>query len=118
MLLLCLAPLVAQAQIDPVKRELLQLGYNAAIEGHSPFSGYAFLYWNEPQLIQTNLALRLAVAPTYLDAEVGLRDALGPNTDVGLGLAGGGFADSYSEIRQGRYLQRESFTGHGGGMSA
>ena len=42
MLLLCLPPLVARAQIDPVKRELLQLGYNAAIEGHSPFSGYAF----------------------------------------------------------------------------
>ena len=64
MLLLCLAPLVARAQIDPVKRELLQLGYNAAIEGHSPFSGYAFLYWNEPQLIQTNLALRLTDDPT------------------------------------------------------
>jgi hypothetical protein len=53
------------------------------------------------------------VAPTYLDSELGLGQALGPQTDVGFGFAGGGFADSYSEIRRGRYIHAESFTGHG-----
>jgi hypothetical protein len=113
-----MAPLLARAQIDPVKRELLQLGYNAALQGHSPFSGYAFLYWNDPDFYRTNFTLRLAIAPTYLDSEFGIRNALGENTDLGIGLAGGGFADSYSEIRRGHLEQQESFTGYGGEFNA
>jgi hypothetical protein len=38
----------------------------------------------------------------------------GPNTDFAIGLAGGGFADTYSEIRRGEYEENESFTGHSG----
>jgi hypothetical protein len=60
----------------------------------------------------------LAVAPVYLDSELGFSELLGPNTDVGIGLAGGGFANSYSEVRGGRYLREESFTGHGGDISS
>jgi hypothetical protein len=60
----------------------------------------------------------LALAPTYLDSEFGFKGALGPHTDLALGLSGGGFADSYDEIRRGRYLIDESFTGHGGAASA
>jgi hypothetical protein len=59
------------------------------------------------------MVLRLAIAPIYLDSELGFRHVLDPNTDIGIGLAGGGFADSYSEIRQGKLLKGESFTGHG-----
>lgn len=101
-------------QIDPFKRELVQLGYNAALEGHAPLSAYAFYYLNKPEFPRTNMTLRLAVAPTYVDSELGMGRVFGRYTDLGIGLAGGGFADSYSEIRGGKYLPEESFTGHGG----
>lgn len=106
------------AQIDPTKRELIQLGYNQPMEGRAPISAYAFYYLNLPHFYRTNLTLRFALAPVYLDSELGIAKALGPRTDLGLGLAGGGFADGYNEIRGGRYLEGESFSGHGGGVSA
>jgi len=95
-------------------RELIQVGYNASFEGHAPLAGYAFYYRNEPNFLHTNLTLRLAVAPTYLDSELGFSHLLGENTDLGVGIAGGGFADSYSEIRQGTYHPNQSFDGDGG----
>lgn len=107
----------ASAQIDPVQREMFQLGYNQSLIGHAPLAGYAFYYLNQPNFVRTNLTLRLAVAPVYLDTELGIQRALGERTDLGIGLAGGGFADSYSEVRGGKYLRKESFTGHGGEMS-
>ncbi len=113
LLLPALAPVLASAQIDPVKRELVQIGYNQALEGQPPFAGYAFFYLNEPNFLQTNLTLRLALAPVYLDSELGVHGALGANTDVGFGLAGGGFADSYDEISRGRFITGQSFIGHG-----
>ncbi len=109
---------VGFAQIDPVQRDLIQFGYNAALEGHAPLSAYAFYYHNQPDFLGTNLALRLAIAPTYLDSEVGFRNVLGANTDLGIGVAGGGFADSYNEIRGGTYLQSESFDGYSGELNA
>jgi len=112
-----LSPIIAFGQIDPVKRELIQVGYNVALQGHPPLSGYAFYYLNNPGFLRTNMALRLAVAPTYLDSELGIRERLGPNTDLGIGLAGGGYADSYPEVRQGKFLPHESFTGYGGELS-
>ncbi|HWH69975.1 MAG TPA: hypothetical protein VNT26_11345, partial [Candidatus Sulfotelmatobacter sp.] len=111
------SPFVARGQIDPVRRELFQFGYNQPLEGHPPLSAYAFYYRNQPEFWQTNWTLRLAVAPTYLDSELGIRHLLGPNTDMGFGLAGGGFADSYYEIRQGKYRPKESFDGYGGDVN-
>ena len=113
----CLSPATTFGQIDPVKRELIQFGYNAAFEGHAPLSAYAFYYRNQPDFLSTNLTLRLAVAPTYLDSELGIKDALGEHTDLGIGMAGGGFADSYNEIRQGKFLPQESFDGYDGEMN-
>jgi len=113
----CLSPLGLQAQIDPVERELIQFGYNIAMQGHAPLAGYAFYYLNKPNFFNTNLTLRLAVAPTYLDSELGISSLLGENTDLGVGVAGGGFADNYAEVRGGKYLPKESFTGYGGEMS-
>jgi len=112
------APFFAGAQIDPVKRDLIQLGYNQAMEGHAPFAGYAFYYHNQPDFLRTNLTLRFALAPVYLDSELGFVNGLGPHTDFAIGLAGGGFADGYNEIRGGNYIPAESFTGHGGEISA
>lgn len=105
---------VARAQIDPEKRQLVQIGYNQPLEGRGPIAGYGFFYWNQPDFPRTNVTLRLAIAPIYLDSEIGFRSLLSPNTDLAFGLAGGGFADSYSEVRQGKYLRSESFDGHGG----
>jgi hypothetical protein len=112
------APVFASAQIDPVKRDLVQLGYNAAFEGHAPLAAYAYFYHNQPNFLETNLTLRLAVAPVYLDSELGFVHGLGPNTDFAVGLAGGGFADSYSEVRGGTYYPSESFDGHDAEVSA
>jgi hypothetical protein len=110
-------PMLAVAQIDPVKRDLIQIGYNTAFEGHVPLAGYAFFYHNQPDFLRTNLTLRLALAPVYLDTELGFVGGLGPHTDIAIGLAGGGFADSYNEIRGGSFLQKESFIGHGAEVS-
>jgi hypothetical protein len=116
-LLILLAPVLASAQVDPVKRDLIQLGYNQAFEGHAPYAGYAFYYHNQPDFLRTNLTLRLAVAPVYMDSEFGFVHGLGPNTDFGIGLAGGGFADSYNEIDGGTYIPGQSFEGHGAEIS-
>ena len=111
-LLLTLLALPASAQIDPFKRQLIQVGYNVPMQGHAPFAGYAFYYRNQPNFLRTNITWRIALAPVYLDTEVGIHNALGENTDLGIGLAGGGFADSYSEFQQGEFLPAESFRGH------
>jgi hypothetical protein len=111
-------PLVAGAQIDPVKRDLIQVGYNQPVEGQSPIGGYAFYYHNQPDFLRTNLTWRLALAPVYLDTELGVVHGLGPQTDFAVGAAGGGFADGYSEVRRGSYVKGESFYGHGGEISA
>ena len=113
--LILLTPLVSSAQIDPIKRDLIQIGYNGAFEGRQPFSGYAFYYHNQPDFLsKTNLTMRLAIAPTYMDNELGIANALGPNTDIGIGIAGGGFADSYNEFQDGTYIPQQSFDGFGG----
>src|SRR4051812_30720004 len=112
--IICLS---ASAQIDPDKRQLLHLGYNAFFQGHAPIAGYAFYYLNRPEFLRDDLTLRMAIAPVYFDSELGISHALGPNTDIGIGMTGGGFADSYNEVRRGTYLPKESFDGYGGGAS-
>jgi hypothetical protein len=116
-LALLLAPAVS-AQIDPVQRDLIQFGYDQPVEGRAPLAGYIYYYRNQPEFLRTNLTLRLALAPTYLDSELGLSHALGADTDFGLGVAGGGFADSYNEMRGGKWIDGESFDGHGAELSA
>jgi hypothetical protein len=106
-------PLLASAQIDPVARDLVQFGYNQAFEGHAPLAAYAFYYHNQPDFFCTNLTLRLTIAPVYVDSNLGFVNGLGPDTDFAIGLAGGGFADSYNEIRDGTYYPSESFEGNG-----
>ena len=112
------APVFLSAQVDPARRDLIQFGYNSVFEGHQPLAAYAYYYHNQPDFLRTNLTLRLALAPVYLDSELGFVGALGPNTDLGLGLAGGGFGDNYNEIRGGQFVPAESFEGDGGEVSA
>ena len=105
------------AQIDPYHRNLVQLGYDQPLRGNGPQGVYAFYYYNNPEMIGTNTAMRLAIAPAYADGELGFRQLISPTTDVGLGFYGGAFGDNYYEVRQGHYLKEESFYGHGGGAS-
>ena len=113
-----LLAVAASAQIDPVKRDLIQIGYNQPVEGRAPVAGYAFYYHNQPDFLRTNLTLRIALAPVYLDSELGFVHGLGPNTDFAIGAAGGGFADSYNEMHAGKWIEGESFDGHGAELSA
>lgn len=107
----------ALAQIDPYPRSLLQLGYDQSLSGQGPQALYVYYYYNNPAFLRTNIALRLAVAPVYFDGELGFRQLLSPNTDVGIGLNGGTYGENYYEVRQGDYVKSESFEGHGGGAS-
>lgn len=110
---------VAHAQIDPEKRQLIHLGYNQPIQGQGPLAVYGFYYRNQPNFLsRSNLTLRLAVAPLYIDSELGMLGLFGPNTDFAIGLAGGGYAHSYFEVRRGDYFKGESFDGHGAELSA
>jgi hypothetical protein len=113
----CFSPFLASGQVDPIPRDLIQVGYNGALEGHAPLAFYTFYFHNQPNFLHTNLTLRLAIAPTYIDSELGIRQVLDPNTDLGIGFAGGGFADSYDEINNGTFLPSQSFIGHGGQTS-
>jgi hypothetical protein len=105
------------SQIDPEPRNLLQLGFNQSLHNDGPTAAYAFYYWNMPGVPATNTTLRLAIAPVYADAELGFKGVLGENTDLGVGVFGGGFYNSYYEVRQGNYYRDESFYGHGGGAA-
>ncbi len=101
----------ASGQVDPERRELIQFGGTQSTQGASPVAAYGYYYLNEPDFYRTNLTLRLALAPVYLDSELGIVGLLGPHTDLGIGLAGGGFADNYYEYQHGKYFPEQSFNG-------
>ena len=105
------------AQVDPEHRNLLELGYDEPLAGQGPQGIYAYYYYNQPHVLSTNVDLRLAIAPVYLDGELGFKRWLSPNTDIGFGFSGGAFGDNYYEVRQGNYFKNESFDGSGGGAS-
>ncbi len=107
----------ARAQIDDTKRLLLEGGYEDGLGNPGPSGAYAYLYMNRPGLAGPGSALRLALAPVYADAELGLPGVLGSRTDVGLGFSGGGYAFSRQEVVRGDQRHGESFIGHGGGPS-
>ena len=105
------------AQIDPEHRNLLELGYDQPLTGKGPQGVYTYYYYNTPELFSTNTALRLAIAPAYVDGELGFKQLISSTTDVGIGFYGGIWGANYYEVRQGQYYQNESFNGSGGGAS-
>jgi len=115
--LISIAVWKSHAQIDPEARQILHLGFTQPLHDDGPEARYLFYYWNTPNFPSTNQVLRLVIAPTYLDSELGLVGLLGANTDLGLGVYGGGYAYNYDEVRGGSYFRDESFDGHGGGAS-
>jgi hypothetical protein len=105
------------AQLDPEPRQILHLGVNQSLHDDGPQAHYLFYYWNMPDVPSTNRVLRVIMAPTYLNGELGFKGLLGANTDLGLGVFGGGFDYEYDEVRRGNYYRDESFDGHGGGAN-
>lgn len=89
---------VACAQVDTAEQKLLEFGYDHPGSGGGPTAGYGFLYLNRPDFLRKGSTLRLAAAPVYIDGEYGIGRALGPRTDLGLGLAGGGFAQKSESV--------------------
>src|SRR6185436_18931733 len=87
------AALTGRAQVDPFERNQLQLGYDQPISGKGPLAGYLYYYLNNPKFAESNLTLRLALAPVYLDSEIGIKHFLTPSTDLGIGIAGGAYGD-------------------------
>ncbi|MEI7533153.1 MAG: hypothetical protein WCK57_02210 [Verrucomicrobiae bacterium] len=106
----------AQAQIDPAPRQILQVGANASLHDQGPLGAYLFYYWNMPN-ITTNVFLRLAIAPVYVDSETGFKSLIAKNTDLAVGAFGGLYGNSYQEVRGGHYYKGQSFDGNGGGGS-
>jgi hypothetical protein len=106
------------AQVDPIPRQLVQVGYNQPIQGKAPFAGYAFYYHNEPGFVRPDWTLRAALAPVYVDLELAFCGWIAPQTDFAVGLAGGGFADNHAEIRKGAWHPEESFSGHAGEINS
>jgi hypothetical protein len=115
--LIVIATPVLHAQIDSRHRNLLQLGYDQPLAEHGPRAAYLYYYYSNPEIIGTNVALRMAIAPVYFDGELGFKGLLSPNTDLGIGLYGGAYGDNYYEVRRGHHFSNESFDGHGGGAS-
>lgn len=113
---LLLLSVPARAQIDDTKRLLLEGGFEDGLANPGPNSAYGYLYLNRPDIAGKGSALRLALAPVYADAELGLPEVL-PRTDVGLGFSGGGYAFSRKEVVRGDQRFGESFIGHGLGPS-
>lgn len=114
---LALAAAPARAQIDDSRRLLLEAGYEDGVANPGPSAPYAFLYLNRPRVAGPGSALRIAVAPVYADAELGLPGIFGSRTDLGLGLSGGGYAFGHAEVRRGDEKAGEAFIGHGTGVS-
>jgi hypothetical protein len=100
------APVFASAQIDPVKRDLIQFGYNQAFEGTSRWPPTRFIITTSRIFCARTSrcgwrSRRFIWIPNSASSA-----RLGPNTDLAIGLAGGGFADSYNEIRGGNFCRR------------
>jgi hypothetical protein len=104
-------------QIDTIRRSLFELGYDQPLTGNGPQGIYAYYYYNNPHFLGTNVTLRAAVAPVYLDGELGFKDPLSTHTDFGLGIYGGAYGDNFYEVRQGTYWKNESFDGYGVGTA-
>ncbi len=106
-----------EAQIDPEHRNLIEFGYDQPLEGQGPQGVYAYYYYNNPDFLRTNIVWRMAVAPAYLDGELGFKGIFSRYTDLGIGINGGVYGDNYYEVRQGNYIKGESFNGDGAGAA-
>lgn len=60
------------AQIDPEHRNLLELGHDEPLADRGLQGVYAYYcYYDRPDFFSTNMDLRLAIVPVYVDGELG-----------------------------------------------
>ena len=97
--------------IDAESRLHFEAGAEAPLRGNGPVTGYAYAFLTRPHFLEKDLYLRMIVAPVYVAAEL-IHDRW-PTTDsaIGVGLGGGLFAASQVEFRDGRFKNKESFSG-------
>jgi hypothetical protein len=98
------------------ERASFALGVNQSLHNDGPQAHYLFYYWNKPDFPRRTKCCarrRANISGWRVLAE----KILGENTDLGLGVFGGGFANNYDEVRRGNYFRDESFDGHGGGAN-
>jgi hypothetical protein len=106
-----------RAQIDPARRTQVEAGYEQGLGQPGPVAPYLYAYLNRPGPVGSSDTFRLALAPVYLSAELGIRNVFGRYGDAGIGVSGGGYAFGQTVVYRGDEKRGESFTGHGGGPS-
>jgi len=62
-LMLCGAAAPAAAQMDPEKRQLVQVGFNQALDRRGPLAAYAYYHLNVPNFFSPKRSLRLVSSP-------------------------------------------------------
>src|SRR6516164_1591253 len=107
--LLLFTSLPVLAQMDAMPRQLLHLGANFPLSDAGPLGAYAFYYWNMPNVPTTNEVLRFAIAPVYIDSDLGFKNLLGDHTDLAVGAFGGLYANNYQEVDAGDWKKDQSF---------
>jgi hypothetical protein len=110
-------PSAVSAQIDGTERTSLEMGLATPLIGNGSPDGYLFVLLNRPHFTTEDLYFRLVVAPVYISTEIIHDRWPADGHALGLGAAGGLFGNNFSEYRDGDYKRRESFWGHGGGLS-
>ncbi len=115
--LLAIAAMPIRAQIDDARRFQLEGGYEQGIGQPGLNAPYIYAYYNRPGMFHSSSTFRLAIAPPYVNSELGIRNVFGHYADMGVGISGGGYAYGQNEVYRGDNRRGESFLGHGGGPS-
>jgi len=102
----------ASAQIDPVPRSYLELGFEGPLRGNGPVSGYGYFLWNRPHFFDEDLYVRAIVSP-YIFLEAIRDNWPGKGQAIGISIGGGFFNNNFEQIQNGVYSRSESFQGDG-----
>jgi hypothetical protein len=116
-ILVLASPHAATAQIDGQERTYLEAGAATPLVGNGSADGYLFVLLNRPHFTAEDLYWRIVVSPLYINTELIHDRWPADGHALGVGLSGGLLGNNFSEYRDGDYKRRESFWGHGGGLS-
>jgi hypothetical protein len=97
--------------MDDESRLHFEVGAEGPLRGNGPLTGYIYGFLTRPHFLDQDLYLRMVVAPVYASAELIHNRWPTEESAIGLGLAGGLFAASQAEFRDGRFKDKESFAG-------
>lgn len=101
--------------MDAESRTFIEGGVETPLRGNGPLTGYGYLFYTRPHVLDEDLYLRLVIPPGYFISEL-IRDHWpSQNSAVGVGVSGGLFAESQTEFQGGRYEKDASFNGDSAG---